>query len=79
MPLMPLPDAFQFRMLWESAEGDNVTVHDRQPLLKISGLAFSWGGVQLHGIVTGFFAPRNVKVALAGQFVLGTKMVTCVG
>ena len=78
MPLMPLPDAFQFRMPWESAEGDNVTVHDRQPLLKISGLDFNLDGAQLHGIARGSFAPRNVKVALARQAVLGTKMVTCI-
>lgn len=80
MPFIPLPDALQFRMPWESAESARITVHDRQPLLKLSGLAVNFGGVQLHGTITGCVAPTKLKVApLAEQAVLGTKIVTCIG
>ena len=79
MPFIPLPDALQFKMPWESGEGASVTVHDRQPLLKLPGLAISFGGAQLHGTLTGCVAPRKVKVAPAGQVVLGTKIVICTG
>jgi hypothetical protein len=76
MPFIPLPDALQFRMPWESREGASVTVHDRQPVLRLPGLAISFGGAQLHGTLTGCDPPRKVKVALAGQVVLGTEIVT---
>ena len=79
MPGIPLADAFQLRMPWEAREGASVTVQDRQPLLKLSGLAVNFGEAQFHGTLRGCFAPRKVKVALAGQVVLATKIVTTCG
>ena len=76
MPGIPLADAFQFRMPCEAREGASVTVHDRQPLLKLAGLAVNFGEMQFHGTLRGCFAPRKVKVALAGQVVLATIIVT---
>ena len=79
MPLIPLADTFQSTIPWKSGEGASVTAHDRQPLSKLPGLAISPGEVQFHGTLRGFFAPRKVKVAVAGQVVLGTKTATDIG
>ena len=49
------------------------------PKFRLVGFTISFGdagGVQLHGTFTVLAEPVNVKVALAGQVVLGTVIVT---
>src|SRR5436305_6931941 len=83
MPLMPLLDAFQFRIPWSPGLALNFTVQDH-PLpevqsvlaLILDGLTFKVGAAQLHAIGTAFADPLNVKVALAGQTLFGIEIVT---
>ena len=44
--------------------------------MKLAGLAFRIAGVQFHGTSMVFRGPIRTKMALAGQVLPGTKMVT---
>jgi len=49
------------------------------PKSRVDEFTVRAGGVQIHGIVAAIVDPLKVKIALAGQAVLGTVIFTCSG